>query len=114
MSRRIEVKLETKFTLKEDVDEKSIASDTELMKILEEDNTITDESKITCKKEDFTNESKSHILLDALTKNTTLEGKYKTSIVSDAKTLTGKTDCDFKFFSFLLSLKRCLNFFVIA
>ncbi|XP_076228860.1 PHD finger protein MBD-R2 isoform X2 [Nomia melanderi] len=88
VSRRIEVKMETRFALKEDPDEKSIASDSELMKILEEDNTITDESKITCKKEDLTNESKTHILLDALTKNTTLEGKYKTSIVSDAKIVT--------------------------
>nr|XP_033340930.1 PHD finger protein 20 [Megalopta genalis] len=86
VTRRIEVKMETKFTLKEDPDEKSIASDTELMKILEEDNTLADESKIVCKKEDSTGQNKSHILLDALTKSSSQEGKYKTS-TSDTKTV---------------------------
>lgn len=46
--------------IKDDPDGRSISSDTELMKILEEDNTASNDSK----KED----SKSHILLDALTK----------------------------------------------
>ncbi|KZC14266.1 PREDICTED: uncharacterized protein LOC107192360 [Dufourea novaeangliae] len=88
VSRRIEVKTETKFTLKEDHDEKSIASDSELMKILEEDNTTADETKGVYKKEDLTNQNKSHILLHALTKNTATEGKYKPSTVSDVKTAT--------------------------
>ncbi|XP_076282209.1 PHD finger protein MBD-R2 isoform X2 [Lasioglossum baleicum] len=86
VSRRIEVKMETKFTLKEDPDEKSIASDSELMKILEEDNTIAEEAKLACKKEDSANQNKSHILLDALTKIPSPEGKYKTSTNSDTKT----------------------------
>ncbi|XP_076172113.1 PHD finger protein MBD-R2 isoform X2 [Ptiloglossa arizonensis] len=84
-SRRVELKMETKFTLKDDHDEKSIASDSELMKILEEDNTTSDESKVASKKEDSINQNKSHILLDALTKSTTIEEKYKTSVTSDEK-----------------------------
>ncbi|XP_017758548.1 PREDICTED: uncharacterized protein LOC108549586 isoform X3 [Eufriesea mexicana] len=86
-SRRIEVKTETKFTSKDDHDEKSIASDSELMKILEEDNIAPDESKIS-KKEDFANQSKSHILLDALTKSDTSETKYTNSLPSESKTNT--------------------------
>ncbi|CAL7943861.1 unnamed protein product [Xylocopa violacea] len=85
---RVEVKMETKFSLKDDHDEKSIASDSELMKILEEDNTTSDESKITSKKEDISHQSKSHILLDALTKNDISEGKYKNSLPSEVKTDT--------------------------
>ncbi|KOC63389.1 PHD finger protein 20-like protein 1 [Habropoda laboriosa] len=86
-SHRIEVKMETKFCLKDEHDEKSIASDSELMKILEEDNTTPDESRVTCKK-DLVHQSKSHILLDVLTKNDVSEEKYKDSLASDAKTNT--------------------------
>lgn len=89
-SHRIEIKTETKFSLKDDHDEKSIASDSELMKILEEDNITSDESKNIGKKEDLVHQNKSHILLDALTKNDTIEIKYKNSISSDIKTNTGK------------------------
>ena len=85
-SQQIEVKTETKFNLKDDQDEKSIASDSELMKILEEDNITSDESKINSKK-DFIHQSKSHILLDALTKNDASEEKYTNS---EMKTNTGK------------------------
>lgn len=88
-SHRIEIKTETKFSLKDDHDEKSIASDSELMKILEEDNITSDESKNIGKKEDLVHQNKSHILLDALTKNDTIETKYKNSISSDIKN-TGK------------------------
>ncbi|XP_043514068.1 PHD finger protein 20 isoform X1 [Frieseomelitta varia] len=77
-AQQIEVKTETKFNLKDDQDEKSIASDSELMKILEEDNITSDEPKINGKK-DLIHQSKSHILLDALTKNDASEGKYTNS-----------------------------------
>ncbi|XP_006566203.1 PHD finger protein 20 isoform X6 [Apis mellifera] len=87
-SHRIEIKTETKFSLKDDHDEKSIASDSELMKILEEDNITSDESKNTGKKEDLVHQNKSHILLDALTKNDTIETKYKNSISSEIKANT--------------------------
>ncbi|XP_076246985.1 PHD finger protein MBD-R2 isoform X3 [Calliopsis andreniformis] len=83
ISRRLDLKLETKFASKDDQDEKSIASDSELMKILEEDNTISDEMKMNYKKED--DQNKSHILLDALTKNNTVEEKYKASMTSSVK-----------------------------
>lgn len=65
--RRTEVKTETKLPVKDDQDEKSIASDSELMKILEEDSTHSDESRIINKKEGLINSKDSHILLDALT-----------------------------------------------
>ncbi|XP_043259702.1 uncharacterized protein LOC122401564 isoform X2 [Colletes gigas] len=95
-SRRVEVKTETKFTVKDDHDEKSIASDSELMKILEEDNTTNDESKVLSKKEDSTNQNKSHILLNALTKSTTSGEKCNTSVTSDEKVdtdlLSNQTD----------------------
>ncbi|CAK9810922.1 PHD finger protein 20-like protein 1 [Anthophora plagiata] len=84
VSHRIEVKLETKFSLKDEHDEKSIASDSELMKILEEDNTTPDESRMTCKK-DLAHQTKSHILLDVLTKNDVSEEKYEESLSSDTK-----------------------------
>nr|XP_012135435.1 PREDICTED: PHD finger protein 20 isoform X3 [Megachile rotundata] len=87
-SRRVEVKTEIKFTLKDNHDEKLIASDSELMKILEEDNPTSDDSKVSCKKEDLTNENKSHILLDALTKSAAAEEKYKNSATSEIKTDT--------------------------
>lgn len=51
-----------------DVDGKSIASDTELMKILEEDSLQSNESKVNNKNEEGENKN---ILLDALTKNET-------------------------------------------
>ena len=89
-SRRLELKMETKFTLRDDHDEKSIASDSELMKILEEDNTTAEDTKIICKKEDVINQNKSHILLDALTKNSVAEEKYKNLITSSVKTDAGK------------------------
>lgn len=89
VSREIEVKTETKFSVKEDPDEKSIASDSELMKILEEDNTTSDESKAGCKKDDLEHQNKSRILLDALTKNDILDGKCKTLLPSDVKTNIG-------------------------
>ncbi|XP_017876601.1 PHD finger protein 20 isoform X2 [Ceratina calcarata] len=85
----VDIKLETKFTLKDDPDEKSIASDSELMKILEEDNAAMDESKVTPKKEELEPQSKSHILLDALAKNDTSEGKLKNSLPSEVKMDTG-------------------------
>ncbi|XP_076686352.1 PHD finger protein MBD-R2 isoform X4 [Andrena cerasifolii] len=87
-SRRLELKMETKFTLRDDHDEKSIASDSELMKILEEDNTTAEDTKIICKKEDVINQNKSHILLDALTKSSATEEKYKNLITSSVKTDT--------------------------
>ncbi|XP_043270444.1 PHD finger protein 20 isoform X3 [Venturia canescens] len=46
----IEPKAEIPNVVKEDFDEKSIASDTELMKILEEDSTHSEETKVDCKK----------------------------------------------------------------
>ncbi|XP_033180015.1 PHD finger protein 20 isoform X4 [Bombus impatiens] len=93
---RTEVKTEAKFSLRDDHDEKSIASDSELMKILEEDNITPDESKINGKKEDIIHQTKSNILLDALTKNDTSEGKYTNSLPSEVKTdtdlLTNQSD----------------------
>ncbi|XP_066583660.1 PHD finger protein 20-like protein 1 isoform X2 [Prorops nasuta] len=82
-----EVKSESRLIVKEDYDEKSIASDSELMKILEEDSTHSDESKHV-KKEDEVSESDTHILLDALTKNDSLEEKpnIESSIIRDDDT----------------------------
>ncbi|KAK2576179.1 hypothetical protein KPH14_007496 [Odynerus spinipes] len=68
-SRRTDIKIETRTSLKDDHDDKSIASDSELMKILEEDSSNSDESKVMCKKEDTVNSNDGHILLDALTRN---------------------------------------------
>lgn len=64
-----DVKLEVKPVIKEELDGKSIDSDTELMKILEEDNTISEESKAASKKGDLTATKDGPILMDALTKN---------------------------------------------
>ena len=63
-----EEKFDVNRSLKDDVDKKSIASDTELMKILEEDSMHSDESKATCKNEETTDGQNNNILLDALTK----------------------------------------------
>ncbi|XP_011690021.1 PREDICTED: PHD finger protein 20 isoform X1 [Wasmannia auropunctata] len=82
--RRVETKADVKLSLKDDQDEKSIASDSELMKILEEDSTHSDESKINSKKEGLMNSKDSHILLDALTSNSDV--KEKTIAASDIKT----------------------------
>ena len=49
--RRVEMKADIKVSMKDNQDEKSIASDSELMKILEEDSTSFDESRIISKKE---------------------------------------------------------------
>lgn len=65
--RRAETKTDVKLSVKDDQDEKSIASDSELMKILEEDSTHSDESRIINKREGFINSKDGHILLDALT-----------------------------------------------
>ncbi|XP_011872966.1 PREDICTED: PHD finger protein 20 isoform X3 [Vollenhovia emeryi] len=65
--RRVETKMDVKLSIKDDQDEKSIASDSELMKILEEDSTHSDESRITNRKDGTMNSKDSHILLDALT-----------------------------------------------
>lgn len=80
-----EIKTEAKpFIKDEQQDEKSIASDSELMKILEEDSTHSDESK----KEDLTNSQDSHILLDALTSggSDAKEKKDAQDAASDVKT----------------------------
>ncbi|KAL6439227.1 hypothetical protein ACFW04_003860 [Cataglyphis niger] len=82
--RRIEIKTDAKLPIKDDQDEKSIASDSELMKILEEDSTHSDESRIINKREGFMNSKDSHILLDALTSsNSDIKEK---NIISDIKT----------------------------
>ncbi|KAL0109349.1 hypothetical protein PUN28_014432 [Cardiocondyla obscurior] len=65
--RRVETKPDIKLPVKDDQDAKSIASDSELMKILEEDSTPSDESRIINKKEGSINSKDNHILLDALT-----------------------------------------------
>lgn len=84
ISRRVELKADIKLSLKDDQDEKSIASDSELMKILEEDSTHSDESRIINKKEGLMNSKDSHILLDALTSG---NSDIKENIVtSDIKT----------------------------
>lgn len=62
----IEPKTEVTTVLKDELDEKSIASDTELMKILEEDST-SDETRASSKKEN-PDDSDGNILLGALTK----------------------------------------------
>ncbi|KAI4502468.1 hypothetical protein M0802_002380 [Mischocyttarus mexicanus] len=68
--RRADIKIETKTSVKDDHDDKSIASDSELMKILEEDSSNSNESKVMCKKEDLANSKDGgHILLGALTRN---------------------------------------------
>lgn len=82
--RRIEPKIEAKLSLKDDQDAKSIASDSELMKILEEDSTNSDESRSTSKKENLVNSKDSHILLDALT-NSNSDVKQK-SVDANIKT----------------------------
>lgn len=83
--RRIETKADIKLSIKDDQDEKSIASDSELMKILEEDSTHSDESRIMSKKEGSMNSKDSHILLDALTGGNT-DIKEKNIVTSDIKT----------------------------
>ncbi|KAL6260579.1 hypothetical protein P5V15_008100 [Pogonomyrmex californicus] len=85
ISRRVETKTDTKLSIKDDQDEKSIASDSELMKILEEDSTHSDESKIINKKEVLMNSKDSHILLDALTSDNS-DIKEKNIAASDVKT----------------------------
>lgn len=76
-SRRTDTKIDTKTSVKDDHDDKSIASDSELMKILEEDSSNSDESKVMCKKEDSINSNGGHILLDALTRSGSPDGKQK-------------------------------------
>ncbi|XP_015180714.1 PREDICTED: uncharacterized protein LOC107068609 isoform X4 [Polistes dominula] len=76
-SRRTDIKTETKTSVKDDHDDKSIASDSELMKILEEDSSNSNESKVMCKKEDLANSKGGHILLDALTRNGSPNEKQK-------------------------------------
>lgn len=83
--RRVETKADIKLSLKDDQDEKSIASDSELMKILEEDSTHSDESRIINKKEGLMNSKDSHILLDALTSGNS-DIKEKNSATPDIKT----------------------------
>ncbi|XP_025991994.2 uncharacterized protein LOC105202675 isoform X4 [Solenopsis invicta] len=84
--RRIETKADIKLPLKDDQDEKSIASDSELMKILEEDSTHSDETKIISKKDGLMNPKDSHILLDALTSGTSDIKEEKSSDMTDIKT----------------------------
>ncbi|XP_011343057.1 PHD finger protein 20 isoform X2 [Ooceraea biroi] len=84
ISRRLETKTETKLSLKDDQDEKSIASDSELMKILEEDSTHSDESRMINKKEGLMNSKDSHILLDALTSGNS-DAKQRDAITLDVK-----------------------------
>ncbi|XP_018349614.1 PREDICTED: PHD finger protein 20 isoform X3 [Trachymyrmex septentrionalis] len=81
--RRVETKTDIKLS-KDDQDEKSIASDSELMKILEEDSTHSDESRIISKKEGLMNSKDSHILLNALTSSTS-DIKEKDITTSDIK-----------------------------
>ncbi|XP_072765572.1 PHD finger protein 20 isoform X6 [Anoplolepis gracilipes] len=83
--RRAETKTDVKLPIKDDQDEKSIASDSELMKILEEDSTHSDESKIINKKENFVTSKDSHILLDALTSGNS-DIKERNVAMSDIKT----------------------------
>lgn len=83
--RRIEIKTDAKLSIKDDQDEKSIASDSELMKILEEDSTHSDESRIINKREGLMNSKDSHILLDALTSGNS-DIKEKNVAMSDIKT----------------------------
>jgi len=85
LPRRVETKVDIKLSMKDDQDEKSIASDSELMKILEEDSTHSDESRITSKKEGSINSKDSHILLDALTGGNS-DIKEKNIATSDIKT----------------------------
>lgn len=85
ISRRVETKADIKLSTKDDQDEKSIASDSELMKILEEDSTHSDESRIVSKKEGSINSKDSHILLDALTSGNS-DIKEKNVTMSDIKT----------------------------
>lgn len=65
--RHTESKAEIKLPLKDDQDEKSIASDSELMKILEEDSTHSDESRVTGKREGLINSKDGNMLLETLT-----------------------------------------------
>ncbi|EFN74931.1 Tudor domain-containing protein PHF20L1 [Camponotus floridanus] len=83
--RRAEIKTDVKLSVKDDQDEKSIASDSELMKILEEDSTHSDESRIINKREGFINSKDSHILLDALTSGNS-DVKERNVAMSDIKT----------------------------
>lgn len=62
----MEIKVEIKEEPKEEPDDKSIASNTELMKILEEDILHCDEQKNVKKQE---SQGEGHILLEALTRN---------------------------------------------
>lgn len=88
--RRVETKADIKLSIKDDQDEKSIASDSELMKILEEDSTHSDESRIINKKEGLMNTKDSHILLDALTSGNS-DIKEKNIATSDIKTESAGT-----------------------
>jgi len=87
--RRVEIKTETKLSLKDDQDEKSIASDSELMKILEEDSMNSDESRIVNKKEGLMSSKDSHILLDALTSSNS-DTKQRDAVTTDVKMENGK------------------------
>ena len=73
--------VEIPAVVKDDSDDKSIGSDTELMKILEEDS--TDESKGICKAENPENPSSNPILLDALTKNENSENGQSTDVAEE-------------------------------
>lgn len=99
-SRRTEIKTEAKPSLKDDQDEKSIASDSELMKILEEDSTHSDESRIVNKKEGLMNSKDSHILLDALTSGTA-DAKQK-----DASDVKMESSGDSPFYSHNIVVKQ--------
>ncbi|XP_058810400.1 uncharacterized protein LOC131675416 [Phymastichus coffea] len=68
-------RLENNFLTKQEDDHKLITSDTELMQILEEDNSPTEDAKLLTKNFSQNNcKEEGHILLDALTKNV-IEGQ---------------------------------------
>lgn len=87
-----EIKVETKSCTKDEPDEKSIASDSELMKILEEDSIQSEETRAACKKEDTMNSKDSHILLNALTSGGSSDTKQKNVTFDVKKEDDGKQD----------------------
>jgi len=109
--RRVEIKTEAKLSLKDDQDEKSIASDSELMKILEEDSMHSDESRIVNKKESLTNSKDSHILLDALTSSSNSDTKQRDAVTTDVKMEDGKI---YAIYETLIKQKKIWHYYIFC
>lgn len=88
VSRPVTVKTESKLPVDDENDDKSIASDSELMKILEEGSTNSEESKVTCKNGDTTTRGDGHILLDALMRDNCSDDQQNSIVPQSTKIKT--------------------------